>query len=361
LNRRRLPSRRSWPANVYCNDGYFYYRNPTNGKTKGLGRDQGKAFSEARAANKVLAAMTKSDLAAWVRGIDIVTFKAWIPEFLTIWQERDKPAVNTVRIVTGYLERAKKEEFASKAMNQITTVDLSKYLDRLEREKGGPTAAGARSALLTYFSYAVTKGHVEAGRNPVEATLQPKIETKRDRLSLEQFLKIREAAPQWLRNGMNLALVTGQRVGDISEMRFTDVQHGYLQITQQKTGLKLKHDVQIRLNAVNLSIQDAIKACRDGTVSAFMIHKQSGKNAGEKYNKMYLSAEFKKVRDELKIKGAVGKTPPTFHEIRSLSERLYRQEYDKEFAQQILGHQSEATTAKYDDLRGSDWKVTKAR
>ena len=52
------------------------------------------------------------------------------------------------------------------------------------------------------------------------------------------------------------------------------------------------------------------------------------------------------------------RTPFTFHEIRSLSERLYKEEFGAEFAQSILGHKNARTTERYDDLRG-EWKVVK--
>lgn len=43
--------------------------------------------------------------------------------------------------------------------------------------------------------------------------------------------------------------------------------------------------------------------------------------------------------------------PPTFHEIRSLSGRLYKEAYGKGFAQKLLGHTSEDTTNMYLDER----------
>ncbi|WP_412179170.1 tyrosine-type recombinase/integrase [Yersinia pseudotuberculosis] len=48
-------------------------------------------------------------------------------------------------------------------------------------------------------------------------------------------------------------------------------------------------------------------------------------------------------------------TPPSFHEIRSLSARLYTDAKGGEFAQHLLGHKSAQMTAKYQDSRGSEW------
>jgi integrase len=46
--------------------------------------------------------------------------------------------------------------------------------------------------------------------------------------------------------------------------------------------------------------------------------------------------------------------PPTFHEIRSLSGRLYEKERGRDFAQKLLGHTSEMMTLKYLNTRGKE-------
>ncbi|ENA5523494.1 tyrosine-type recombinase/integrase, partial [Escherichia albertii] len=66
-----------------------------------------------------------------------------------------------------------------------------------------------------------------------------------------------------------------------------------------------------------------------------------------------LSDYFAKARDLAGITPPAGKTPPTFHEQRSLSERLYRaQGID---TKTLLGHKVQATTDRYNDTRGQEW------
>ncbi|HGM6602267.1 TPA: tyrosine-type recombinase/integrase [Serratia marcescens] len=48
-------------------------------------------------------------------------------------------------------------------------------------------------------------------------------------------------------------------------------------------------------------------------------------------------------------------SPPTFHEIRSLSGRLYEKQNDKAFAQKLLGHTTEMMTLKYLKTRGKEY------
>jgi integrase len=363
LNRRRIANRRGWPDNLYQNpDGYFYYRNPNNNKKKGLGRDKAYAFSEARAANKMLATMKPSALVQWVSGVEVMSLKDWLPGYRKLWIEKQKPAESTIEAADRYLKRFAATEFAWKPMNQITAVEIAAYLDDLAANSGPGAATNMRSRLLDVFEYAVTKGHIETGKNPVAPTLPPNYEPKRDRLSLEQFKKIRANASPWLVNAMNLALLTGQRVSDISELKFSDVRDGFLHIDQIKSQgeTRLKLDLNIRLAAIDMSIGDAVKQCRDNIVSAYLVHqtRTSGTyKAGGKVALEGISAAFTDLRDELKITATEGKTPPTFHEIRSLAKRLYTKEYGKEFSQALLGHKTEAMSAKYEDLRGSDWQI----
>lgn len=46
---------------------------------------------------------------------------------------------------------------------------------------------------------------------------------------------------------------------------------------------------------------------------------------------------------------------PTFHEIRSLSARLYEEEKGAEFAKKLLGHKSMVMTDKYLDSRNNSY------
>lgn len=365
MNRRRLPSRKGWPANLYEDDGYYSYRNPITGKKKGLGRDKAHAFSEARAANKAVASMQKSDLAAWVLGAEDMTLAKWIPTYKEIWKEKKKPAKGTLDAAERYLNRFADQDFAKMPMRQVTTVHIAKYLDGIEANSGKGAATNMRTRLLDVFQYAITKGHIDAGANPVAATIPPDYEPQRDRLSLEQFRKILASADGWLANAMTLALLTGQRVSDISEMKFADVKDGYLHVRQIKSQgeVMLKLDVNIRLKSFGMSIGEAIKQCRDRIVSQYLVHqtRTSGSyKAGEQVTSDGISKAFTDLRDEVGIKAAKGKTPATFHEIRSLAKRLYTDEYGKDFSQKLLGHKTEATAAKYSDLRGSDWDVIKA-
>jgi integrase len=163
---------------------------------------------------------------------------------------------------------------------------------------------------------------------------------------------------------MNIALLTGQRREDILSMKFSDWRDGRLYVAQGKSGGKtrLALDGSIRLEKLGMSIEDVVKTCRDSIASNFLVHhvrhignvKPGYRVLGNGLGQAFISA-----REAAGIKPQAGRTPVTFHEIRSLAERLYREEQGAEFAQMILGHKNAATTAKYDDLRG-EWKIVRA-
>jgi integrase len=72
-----------------------------------------------------------------------------------------------------------------------------------------------------------------------------------------------------------------------------------------------------------------------------------------------ITRAFARARDLAGVKRETGKTPPTFHEIRSLSIRWYTTAYGQDFAQAIAGHKDAKTTAIYRDVRGAEWVKVK--
>lgn len=67
-----------------------------------------------------------------------------------------------------------------------------------------------------------------------------------------------------------------------------------------------------------------------------------------------LTTNFSKARDKTDINWGDG-TPATFHEQRSLSERLYKNQGID--TRKLLGHRSQQQTDRYNDDRGKDWTI----
>lgn len=110
-----------------------------------------------------------------------------------------------------------------------------------------------RSVLIDVFKEAQHYGEVPSGYNPALATKQPRRKITRQRLSLEEWQKIfdiADASHRYMGNAILIALVTGQRLGDISRMKFSDIWDDYLHVVQEKTGSKIAIPLSLRLNAL---------------------------------------------------------------------------------------------------------------
>lgn len=54
---------------------------------------------------------------------------------------------------------------------------------------------------------------------------------------------------------MLLAITTGQQLGDISNMKFTDIWDGYLHVQQSKTGAKIALPLSLKYDAIALFLE----------------------------------------------------------------------------------------------------------
>jgi integrase len=367
--RRREAKRRNWPAHLNQNGaGYFYWRDPDTKKSHGLGRDQAKAFAEARAANLAVEQRrgTRS-LAQKILEPAGKTLDAWAGEYETIYIETRNPTKATVQTVKAGIRAVRSAPFLGKHLRSIKTDEVSDFIASATEKRGPQMAKLIRKTLMDMFREAETKGLIDTGKNPVTVTRVPTFEVERSRLTWEQFQEVYRAAlamedDPWIARSLELALLTAQRREDVANMLFGDVKDGYLFITQEKTKAKLRIPVAVRLNVIGFSLEDVIKRCRDRAVSKWMIHhnrKLTKRVAGDQVGAASLTRAFQRVREAAGITWEKGKTAPSFHEIRSLAARLYTDQHGKEFAQAILGHKSETMTAMYRDMRGAEWTEVK--
>lgn len=348
------------------NKVYWRYKHPVTGKFHSLGTDEAEAKAIATEANARLAeqrsrqVLAISDRIATSKGKTITTI-TWLERYWKIQEERF--ASGDIKENT-YKQKAKPVELLKEraGMKLISSVDVRDIAQILEEylSAGQPRMAQVvRSVLIDVFKEAQHYGEVPPGHNPALATKQPRRKITRQRLSLEEWQKIFDIADkkqQYMGNAMLLALVTGQRLGDISKMKFSDIWDDHLHIEQEKTGSKIAIPLSLRLNAINWSLRDVVARCRDYAVSPYLVHffrttSQAERGAQVKSNT--LTMNFSKARDLARIDWGNG-TPATFHEQRSLAERLY--EAQGVDTQKLLGHKSPNQTAGYHDDRGKEWK-----
>ncbi|MDR5611417.1 MULTISPECIES: tyrosine-type recombinase/integrase [unclassified Arsenophonus] len=335
---------RDLPPNLYKRNGYYSYRDPRTRKEYGLGRNKAYAINEAISANQLLLNTEKvKPLTERIDGQGSVYFH----EFLDRYEEILKTRGLREKTLKDYRQRIGviRKGFLDTPIQNITTKNIADFLHPFIHEEKTTTAKLMRSLLNDCFKEAISLGLLQI--NPVISTKTPKIKIQRARLSFNDFnaiLSLINNDNHWLTRTMKLALVTGQRVSDVSKIKYKDIHDNKLWIIQQKTGAKIAIPLDIELYGIKLS--DILADCKNN--SEFVININGNKITVEK-----ISKEFRRFRDisQLKWKGE----PPSFHEIRSLSARLYTEKMGSDFARKLLGHKSAAMTAKYQDDRNNGW------
>lgn len=347
------------------NKVYWRYKHPITGKFHSLGTDEAEATAIAIEANKRLAEqqtrqiMAITDRVSTSSGKSIST-NTWLERYWKIQQERLKSGdikENTIK------QKAKpvsllKERVGMKLISTVNVRDVAQILDEYLAEGQSRMAQVIRSVLIDVFKEAQHAGEVPPGYNPALATKQPRRKVTRQRLTLEEWQKIFDIADKnhkYMGNAMLLAIVTGQRLGDISRMKFSDIWDDHLHVEQEKTGSKIAIPLALRCNAINWSLRDVISRCRDYAVSPFLVHffrTTSQAERGAQVKARTLTMNFSKARDCANIEWGEG-TPATFHEQRSLSERLYKAQGIN--TKDLLGHKTQQQTDLYHDDRGKNW------
>lgn len=348
---------------------YWQYKHPLTGKFHSLGTDADEAKQVASEANDIIAEQrtrqilsVNEKIARMRESREFITVTTWLDRYLAIQQER----LETGDIKLNSVKQKKKpvellrQHSGMMYLKDITTLEIAEVVDMVKAQGYNRMAQVVRTTLIDVFKEAQHAGHVPPGYNPAQATRQPRNRVIRERLSLEEWKAIYAAAehhPPYLQCAMLLAVVTGQRIGDISRMKFTDIWDDMLHVEQEKTGAKVALPLSLRCEALNISLREVVAKCRDAVVSKYLVHfrhSTSQATRGDKVSASSITTTFKKARNRSGLSWPDGKAP-TFHEQRSLSERLY--EVQGIDTQKLLGHKSPQQTARYHDDRGKEWTV----
>ena len=375
MARPRSTRNRSFPDNLYeRGDGYLFYRDPQTGTQYGLGRDKAKAFREARAANNHIAA-ARCELGLVDRIFGAAdTVGDWLDRYDAEIIDKRKYKENTRRQKKKHLALMR-EVIGTKILKRVDTKVISDAIDNTWVKAGKIFMAQTMLRFMfDVFERAEAKGVIPAGSNPARLVEVETAEVKRARLTLDEFKVIYAKAQEmvasrklgaWAVNAIELAITTAQRGGDIAALQFQkDVRDGNLWVEQikGKNPSRVCIPLALRLNVLNLSVGDAVRRCRENVVlSRYLVHHVSHRGGFKPGNGLHhgtIAKGFATARDATGLRWPAGKTAPSFHELRSLSERLYKaQGVDTRV---LLGHKHERTTALYHDTRGAEWMVVEA-
>ena len=273
------------------------------------------------------------------------TVNNWLDEYIKILDGRNlKP--KTIEIKT-YLIKVIRQQIGDNPLTQITPPDITKLIKIYTDQDKAPSAKCMYHLLKDIFREAYAQGWND--RNPAEPIKCPKVVVKRSRMTLSEFKKILNEAEKTgnkiIHDAMTLALVTGQRRSDIAEMKKSNVKRNYLLVDQYKTGAKIALPIKLECKKIGTSLRDIIES----TNNDYLICHNN-----EKIKLNNITRQFSRLRDRVFSRDYWTGTPTTFHEIRSLAERLYREQRIDTMT--LLGHKSQQMTDKYNDNRGREYK-----
>lgn len=360
--RRRSSRKAGWPRNLYESGGYFTWRHPGTKERFGLGRDRASAFEQAIEANLHVSGLTSKTrlVDRLIEGDKPRTLAGWFDRYEEILDARPTPlASNTRASYRSLARRAVKLLGADTKLRMITALQVSDAIDGIAKGGQARTAKGLCSFLRDSFREAEVHGWIE--KSPAEKLKAPKVTVRRARLTLEVFMAVYRSpgASEWLRNAMALAIVSAQRREDVAEALFAEVHDGAWWCEQRKTKQRVCLPLELRLDAFGMSLGDVVRQCRTtGVLSKHLVHQTEARGnspLGRKIWKDTITKRFTEVLETLTF-DFEGKEPPTFHEIRSLSARLYKAQKNVN-TQELLGHKSADTTLLYEDGRGEWVKV----
>lgn len=352
--RRRSESKRGWPAHLYERDGYYSWRNPLTREEFGIGRDKAKAFLEAVEANLHIAKIdSRRRLVHRLQDsqASAYTLAAWNQKYQTMLTEHSDNTRRAAKSLGGRMVRM----LGDRPLDSISALDISKVIADVVAEGKHRLAQALRGHMRDSFREARVAGWLTKENPVLDTRLKIRVQVRRSRLTLESFLKIYAKIEEvWLKNAVDLALVSGQRRDDIANAMFKDFKEGGWWLEQRKTKHRLIIPMKLKLDAIGKSLDDVVSQCRrSGVLSKYLVHqteRRGNSPVGRHIWKDTLSKRFADAVEATQIDWGE-KTRPSFHELRSLSVRLYRDQGGVN-TQDLLGHKSAEMTEEYANTRG---------
>ena len=355
MGRPRSTRRSGWPDNLYPNREGYKYRHPVTRKETWMGLDRAKAFAAAKKLNALLS--PSGDLVDRVVGA-----QETVADAIVVFRRDDVPgrhwADKTAENYESVIRRIEKG-LGARICGILTVKDCATFI---RAATDSPRSRQQFRLVLGWIlACAVEEGWMDT--NPALQTRKHVHERQRDRLTLDAYNAIWKAAEPWLRNAMDVSLLTLLRREDVVTLRFSDAHDGALCViplkTRESTGLRLKIALSDELAAL-------LARCRDAVVSPYLIHRlpekarpahmrAKGRQHHTQVLPEQLTREFAEVRNAVGIKSD---NPPSFHEVRSLGGALLQEAgWTLEQVQALMGHAEEGMTKLYLEGHEAPWQA----
>lgn len=217
--------------------------------------------------------------------------------------------------------------FGDLPISNIKPHHVRRYLDI--RGLKAKVRANREKALLSHlFNCAREWGYTDAA-NPCAGVKGHK-ETGRDRyIDDAEFRAVWEKAHFTVQDAMDIAFYTAQRPGDVIRINRSDVRDGALWMTQQKTGKKLRINIEGNLAVVIERIQSRPRRA----TGLSLIQDEDG----QRLTYFALRSRFDKARTAAKVN----------FQFRDIRAKAATDLENLALAQKLLGHKSRAMTEHY--------------
>ncbi|MBH3460229.1 site-specific integrase [Pseudomonas putida] len=257
-----------------------------------------------------------------------------------------------LKIIPGKAARTQKDNiyelkqlrtvFDSAPIDAITPAMIAQYRD----SRSAKTRANREIALLSHVFNTAREWGLTTRDNPCLGVRKNK-EKPRDFYANEAVWQaVYEEAPQELKDAMDLAYLTGQRPSDVLSMRKDDMDGIYLQVSQGKTGKRLRIVLEVdgAKNSLGLLLERIMRRTSEHLSPFFIINEH-----GKRMSWPMLRNRWADAREAARVKAEVEKKPDLANRIAQFQFRDIRPKAASEIndlgeASVLLGHSKEGIT-----------------
>lgn len=219
--------------------------------------------------------------------------------------------------------------FGDRIASELKPKDFGPFLHEV---KYGQTSRVRQLAVLSAAFTEAVSSWFWIDRNVLRDVKRPHSKPRDRLISDEEFEAVRKLAPERMGLAMQLALLTGQRQGDILRFKWTDIQDGALHVRQSKTGKRLA----IQLNPALKRVLGYCAQLRNRVPSEYILPTR----LGIPYTPEGFRAGWQRVMRRWMASGGENFH---FHDIRALAATKCA---TPEIAMRLLGHSTVALTRK---------------
>ena len=331
------------------NTQYYYYIMPNN-SLESLGKDRTQAIEAAHILNQYL--RPSGNLAQRIlentgkfQKAALDNIEKLVGEYRQLVIDKKNRNSDKTKEEKNYKLNKYIDTWGTRSTASIEVRDIANFLNPLKDH----AYIKHRGLLEDLFAFAISQGYRDTNPVTVTRTIKPPERVKK-RHTLEGYQAIYAIAPQWLKNAMDIALLSLQRRSDLTSLHINqlDLTSNTIRILQDKSR-NYRDPVYIEIE-MGSDLRSAVERClHSGIQCPYLIHTRprrmtktirDSKPHPFAVTEDHLTKTFQHYRDQSKIYNHL--TPeerPSFHSLRALGIWLYEQAgYSDAYISALSGH-----------------------